>query len=128
MSFAIGLGFAIFGLWVVLPFAGLEMLALGLAFYMNARHATDFERITCVDQMLELEIRTGSRVERHRLNPQWVRLIVREARTEMRLAFASSGREIAIGRHLDTVGRTRLGRELQARITQSRLLVTDHKS
>ena len=121
MSFAIGLGFAIFGLWVVLPFAGLEMLALGVAFYVNARHATDFERIACVDQMLELEIRTGSRVERHRLNPQWVRFVVREARTEMRLAFASSGREIPVGRHLDTAGRTRLTRELQVRITRSRV-------
>ena len=119
VSFAIGLGFAVFGLWVVLPFAGLEMIALGLAFYVNGRHAGDFERIALVGEMLELDIRDGPRVERHRFNPRWVRLLVREARRDLRLAFAASGREIPIGRHLDAAGRARLARELEVRIARA---------
>ena len=36
---AIGTGFALLGAWPVLPFAGLEVLALGAAFVVHARRA-----------------------------------------------------------------------------------------
>ena len=34
---AIGTGFALLGAWPVLPFAGLEVVALGVAFVVHAR-------------------------------------------------------------------------------------------
>ena len=34
---AIGSGFALVGAWPVLPFAGLEVLALGIAYFAYAR-------------------------------------------------------------------------------------------
>ena len=40
----IGAAFAWLGLWLVLPFAGIEIAALALAFYLNGRHAGDYER------------------------------------------------------------------------------------
>src|SRR5262245_48230471 len=43
-SFGIGIGFAVFGAWPVLPFVGLEVAALAAAFYVNGRHAADYER------------------------------------------------------------------------------------
>ena len=42
---AIGAGFAAAGAWLVLPFAGLEVLLLGTAFALYARHAADYERL-----------------------------------------------------------------------------------
>ncbi len=36
-AIAIGVGFATAGAWLVLPFAGLEVLALGIAFIAIAR-------------------------------------------------------------------------------------------
>jgi len=36
---AIGAGFAMIGAWLVLPFAGLEVLALAVAFFVYARRA-----------------------------------------------------------------------------------------
>jgi len=41
---AIGTGFALLGAWPVLPFAGLEVLALGIAFVVHARRAGAEER------------------------------------------------------------------------------------
>lgn len=41
---AIGVGFAIAGAWLILPFAGLEVLMLGAAFVVHARHAGAYER------------------------------------------------------------------------------------
>jgi len=37
--------FATQGVWLVLPFAGIEILALVIAFVVYARHTGDFERI-----------------------------------------------------------------------------------
>jgi len=39
VSLAIGIGFALAGAWLVLPFAGLEVVALGVAFVVHARRA-----------------------------------------------------------------------------------------
>lgn len=36
-ALAIGIGFALLGAWLILPFAGLEILGLGLAFLQCAR-------------------------------------------------------------------------------------------
>ena len=37
VTLGIGIGFALCGAWLVLPFAGLEVLALGAAFVLHAR-------------------------------------------------------------------------------------------
>ena len=39
ITLAIGVGFAMIGAWMVLPFAGLEVLMLGVAFVAYARRA-----------------------------------------------------------------------------------------
>ena len=45
VSFAFGLGFAAFGLWMVLPFVGLELIAVGAAFFCYGWHAADFDAL-----------------------------------------------------------------------------------
>ena len=42
VTVAIGIGFAVLGAWMVLPFAGLETIALALAFFAMARRAGDY--------------------------------------------------------------------------------------
>ena len=39
ITLAIGVGFAVIGAWLVLPFAGLEVLALVVAYLVYARRA-----------------------------------------------------------------------------------------
>jgi uncharacterized membrane protein len=39
LTLAIGVGFAVVGAWLVLPFAGLEVLMLAVAFFLYARRA-----------------------------------------------------------------------------------------
>jgi uncharacterized membrane protein len=120
VSFAIGVGFALHGAWPVLPFVGLEVAALGAAFYATARHAGDYERIVVADGALVVEIRDGTRTEEHRFSPYWVRLVVTGAAREVRLALRSHGRELEIGRHLDAPGRERLARLLRGRLGGAR--------
>jgi uncharacterized membrane protein len=119
LSFAIGIGFAMFGAWPVLPFAGLEVAALGLAFYANGRHASDYERIALRKDALVVEVRDADRVAALQLNPQWVKLVASRRRQDVRLALRSHGREIEIGRHLDAPGREALARELAGRLDRT---------
>ena len=46
VALAIGLFFTFQGLWLVLPFSGLEMLALGIALYLTSRRVYRHEVIT----------------------------------------------------------------------------------
>ena len=119
-AFAVGIAFALHGAWPILPFAGLEIAALAAAFYLNGRHAADYERIALEDGSLVVEVRDGEQVATHRFNPHWVRLDVSETPRDIRLVLRSHGRVVEIGRHLDVTGRERLAQEVRGRLAQAR--------
>jgi len=120
LAFTIGIGFALYGAWPILPFAGLEIAALAAAFYLNGRHATDYERIALEDGSLVIEVRDGERVATHRFNPHWVQLDMSEIQGEVRLVLRSHGKALPIGRHLDAPGREQLAQEVRGRLAQAR--------
>lgn len=109
VALLIAAGFALFGAWMVFPFAMLELIALGAAFVCYARHATDYERIRIDAKRIEVEVCDGTRVRRHCFNQEWARLVI----DRRRLALRSHGREIEIGRFLGEVDHARLERELR---------------
>jgi uncharacterized membrane protein len=108
VSLGIAAGFALIGAWPILPFAGIEMLALAAAFYLNGLHAGDYERIALAEGRLRVETFEAGRIARHEFNPGWLRLDERRLGREVRLLLRSSGNEIEIGRHLDTERRASL--------------------
>ena len=55
VALAIGLFFTLQGLWLVLPFSGLEMLALGLALYVTSRKVYRREVITLDSDRIRVE-------------------------------------------------------------------------
>jgi uncharacterized membrane protein len=113
VSLGIAAGFALLGAWPILPFAGLEVLALAVAFYVNGRHAADYERIVLSGQKLLVEASDAGRVELHEFNPLWLRLDERHLGHDLRLLLCSRGRELEIGRHLDTERRASLAERLR---------------
>ncbi len=118
-NLGIGAAFAALGLWLVLPFVGIEAAALLAAFYVVCRHAGDYERIALADGRLRLEVRDAERVQTYELNPVWVRVVVGEGKGgAVRLALRSHGREIEIGRHLDDAGRRRFAALLRERLAE----------
>src|SRR4051812_48215066 len=60
---------AVMGAWPVLPFAGVEILGLGIAFVLNGRHAADYERIELDRGRLMVEVCESDRVLRHEFDP-----------------------------------------------------------
>jgi uncharacterized membrane protein len=116
VNLAIGAAFAVVGLWMVLPFAGIEAVALAAAFWMLGRHAGDYERIALVDGCLRVEVREAEALRQHELAPAWVKVVVGRQGAGVRLALRSHGREIEIGRHLDAPGRERFAALLRERL------------
>ena len=120
LSFAIGIGFALFGAWPVLPFAGLEVAALATAFFVHARRAADCERIVVHDGEMRVEVHDAGRMSVHSFHPGWVRLHTQRAGEDVRIGVRSHGRELEIGRHLDAPGRSLLAAELAGRLKRYR--------
>ena len=56
VSFTIALVFAWQGLWLIVPFASIEMLALGLALYWCTNRLSRVETITISDKEVSLDI------------------------------------------------------------------------
>lgn len=112
VSMGIALAFAlVFGAWMMLPFAGLEMLVLYMAFRHVGRHAADYERISIEGDSLAIEVRDGGLVRRFNMNRQWAQVVW--AGDGSRLALRSHGRELEIGRHMNGEQRLAMGRELK---------------
>lgn len=115
----IGAGFAVAGAWLILPFAGLEVLALGMAFLLSGRHAADYERIELEHGRLTVEVGEGPRTARYAMDACAARVAVcREAwgygvpRVHLRGAHGS----VELGRHLDGERRVELAAELTRRL------------
>lgn len=117
VSFGIACTFAWFGAWPVLPFAGIEMLALAAAFYVNGRRAADYERISFAEGRLLVEACDAGCIARHELDPRWTRLHERRLGSEVRLLLRSGGSELEIGRHLIAERRASLAASLRRRLS-----------
>lgn len=100
----------VFGAWPIMPFAGLEMAVLYMAFRWIDRHAGDYERVTIRGSSVAVEVHEGKEVTRLELNRCWARVVC--APDGSRLALRSHGREIELGRHLAEGERVEMAREL----------------
>ncbi len=116
-SVGIASAFAALGAWMILPFAGLEVLLLGAAFAVTARHAADCERIDLENGRLSVEIEDAQRLARYELDPRRARVrLERKEGYGARVALRDAATELEIGRHLDAEARVELAAELAKRL------------
>ena len=109
---AIGTGFALLGAWLILPFAGLEVLLLAGAFLLQARHATDYERIELADERLRIDVADGARTAQYKLDARTVRIAMDDGTLVLRGPRAT----LELGRHLDAAARAAFANELKRRL------------
>lgn len=111
VSLAIALFFAWRGSWLVLPFAGLELLGLGIALLVHGRHASDYERVSLVDGRLVVVSVSAGKLTRHEFNPLWVRVELGESLRA--LVLLRSGKcAVRVGYFLDPYKRRKFAQEL----------------
>jgi uncharacterized membrane protein len=112
VSLAIAGGFWIFGARTVLAFTGLELLALGAALTLYARHATDCETIVLSGRELAIEHRCGQGVERERFRAEWVRVEPVSGDGSL-VEVSGEGRHTRVGRYVRPEWRSQLAQELR---------------
>ena len=118
VSFAIAAMFALSGAWWVLVFTCVEVVALGAAFVVYARHAGDYERVVVTPDALIIEFNSGNRILRQETHPALTRVeypcpgLAREG-DEALIGLASAGRAVGIGRYVPRPERARLAREIR---------------
>ncbi|MGO4326479.1 DUF2244 domain-containing protein [Cupriavidus sp. 2TAF22] len=111
VSLAIALFFAWRGSWLVLPFAGLDLLGLGIALLVYARHAADYERVSLADGLLVVEAVSAGQVTRHEFNPLWVRVELGESLRAL-VQLRSGKCAVQVGCFLDPYKRRKFAQEL----------------
>lgn len=117
VSLGIALLVAIRGAWLVLPFTVLDLLAVGIAFVVYARHATDYEYIRLSPERLVVERCSAERLTRYEFNPQWVRIDV-EGLPRARIVLRSGRQSVPIGGYLAFDRREPFARELRGWLSQ----------
>jgi uncharacterized membrane protein len=113
LSLGIALGFTWQGAAPVLAFAGFEMLCVGIAFLVYARHAADFEHITLADGALVVLHRRGPHTARVDFRAAWVRVEPAGADHSL-VALSGDGREARVGRYIRPEWRAALAQELRS--------------
>ena len=111
-SLLIALVLVLRGAWLVLPFTGIDLLAVGVAFAIYARHAVDYERIRLFPNRLVVEQVSAERVTQFEFNPRWVR-VEPGATPRDRIKLVSRGEAITIGLHLAQYRRAQFADELR---------------
>ncbi len=112
---AIATWFTLRGAWLVLPFAGAEMLLVACALYLACRWSRHAEVIQVDDDSLIVRRGTARPEEEHRFQRGWARVVlVRDASGwyPSRLLLRSHGRSVEIGARLVEEERLELAEEL----------------
>jgi uncharacterized membrane protein len=112
--------FAFQGAWLILPFAGLEIIALGTCLYLCSRKNSEREVIHIDEESVKVE--RGRNEARFRVEFQrhWARVKLTRSRRPWyptRLTISSMGKEVEIGSSLIDEERATLARELRRKIT-----------
>ena len=100
------------GAWLVLPFAGIEVLFLWLAFRWIARHDEDYECVQVEDREFYWARRECGQVEVLRGNAAWTQVfaVARNGRVEIGLRY--QGRTVSVGQWMSDQQRKLLCRDL----------------
>ena len=112
VSLAIGFLFWTHGATLVMPFAGLEMLAIGAVLLLYARHAADSESIRLRPGRLTVRRVSGPHVEQVEFAPAWVR-VEPESSDRSLIELSGQGRRISVGRFVRPELRRQLADELR---------------
>ena len=112
LSVGIAVAFWMQGATLVVPFAGLELIAVASALLLYARHAADRENIHLRRGRLTVEHVSGRSIERVEFAPAWVRVEPQHGDRSL-VELSGEGRRIAVGRFVRPELRRQLADELR---------------
>lgn len=114
VTLGIGVAFTVMGYWPILPFAGVEVTALGAALYASARRSLDVQVLRLDADWLRIE--KGRRRPEHcwRFQRAWCEVVADSTPgRELRVFIRSRGEAVEVGEFLDSEARAGLAEELR---------------
>lgn len=120
VSFSVAAFFTWHGAWYVLCFALLEMSAVGAAFLVWARHATDRERVALDADCLLIELVDAEQARQFRLDPRTTRIDMPAAYHRL-IMVEEHGTKVEIGRFLPALRRRQFAGELRSELQNALL-------
>ncbi|TXI38074.1 MAG: DUF2244 domain-containing protein [Methylophilus methylotrophus] len=122
LSGLIAMGFFHIGAWMVLPFAGLELVLVVLAFVVVLRHRGDYEKITFVENHVEIEQSVLGKIKLARFQCYWTRVTLREGEDgKTSLWIGSHNEEVEFGRDtMDNVQREQVASHLKRMLLKTK--------
>ena len=112
LSLGIASFFWLLGARAIMPFAWLELLAVGAAFVVYARHAGDGEKIVLEGGRLVVELETAGRTQRAEFRREWVRVEPKNGDGSL-IEVSGQGQSVRVGRHVRPELRPELAREIR---------------
>jgi len=116
-SLGVGLTLTAWGAWPVLPFTGVEIIVLALAFWYVERRSSDWERLVVAEDRVIIERSCRGHCETREFNRHWVQVELEDVRSawprQPRLALRFKGTAVEFGGMLPLVERARVARELK---------------
>jgi uncharacterized membrane protein len=123
IALVVALGFMHIGAWLVLPFAGLEIMAFAYAFHTVYLHADDFESITIENDRVVVEKRNVKEITTTVFQRYWAQVNVRDvamikgSNGKCGLFISSHGNEVEFGRNfINDEQRSQLARDLRQKL------------
>ena len=118
VTLSIGGFFWFQGAVLILPFAGAELAAVGIAFLVYARHAADGERISLTGRQLVVELENGGKLERAEFARDRVR-VEPTAGSRSLIEVSGQGRSVSVGRYVRPELRPALAQEIRRALREA---------
>ena len=117
LTLGIACVFAYLGMWIILPFAGLEIVALTIGLYLCCLRCQDREVITIDDENLFIEFGRAKSKRQWQFARAWLQLELKKpiySGHPSQLVVRYKGKEIEIGKYLTNKERKSLAHSLSA--------------
>jgi len=114
VSFAVSLS----GAWLVLPFAGFEIMAFAVALHHVYLHYGDFESVSLVGNEVVVEKHSYKNSQKFTFQRYWARVTLRDSQDGMcNIFIGSHGKEVEFGsRFMDTNQRILVAKRLKQQL------------
>jgi uncharacterized membrane protein len=123
MWFATGVFFWSLGAWPVLPFMGVDFLAVTVAFQLSYRAGRSFEEVEVRPHaILVRRVWPSGRAEEFRFNPAWTKMVAEhdDEQGVTRLWLRSRSEALPVGGFLNPEDRTSFAKALGAALAEAR--------
>jgi uncharacterized membrane protein len=118
----VALGVSLSGAWLVLPFAGFEVLAFAYALHHIRLHYGDYESVSLVGNEVVVEKHGYKNSEKFTFQRYWARVTLRDSMDgTCGIFIGSHGKEIEFGsRYMDNEQRITVARKLKQQLNSSK--------